>query len=255
MPLFDTHCHLQDKSLLDRLPDVLERAAGAGVENMACCGTGPKDWLVVRDLCATHPRVMPFFGLHPLYIATRSISWLEDLEGFLAAAPSGVGEIGLDFLAGGVDKREQEQIFLAQFRLARRMNRPVSIHCRRAFGALVESIEREGGAHHGCVLHSYSGSAELVPRFERLGFFISFSGAFTRPGNIRGPKALGSVSEDRLLLETDSPDIAPAGGRGEPCDLPLAAAAAAAIRGVSLEYLAETVLRNSMRAMGAGAQK
>lgn len=250
MKLFDAHCHLQDKQYQDRLPDVINSAQVAGVERMMCCGCEEQDWEAVRKIALEYKIVSPSFGLYPLNVPGKSEQWLEQLKSFLLSIPSGVGEIGLDNSIEGDNNGEQEEVFVAQLRLARELQRPVTIHCRKAWGRLLEIIQREDGIKYGGMLHTYSGSPELVRPFEELGLNISFSGAITRAGNKRGCKSLLTVSRERILLETDSPDILPVGSTGtcnEPANLPLVARAAALLLGEPVETVAELTFNNAHR--------
>jgi len=251
MILFDAHCHLQDERFSGRLPLIIDRARSAGVTRMSCCGCEESDWEAVRKIALEYKTVAPSFGLYPLNTARRSEKWREQLKSFLLSAPAaGVGEIGLDNSIESSENPEQEDVFIAQLRLARELQRPVTIHCRKAWGKLLEIIKREDGVKFGGMLHTYSGSPEMVRPFEELGLNISFSGAITRPGNRRGCASLRAVSEERLLLETDSPDIMPVGAEGgynEPANLPLIARAAALLRGKPVEAVAELTFNNADR--------
>ena len=262
MLLFDAHCHLQDERLAGRLPEVLNRADQAGVRRMLCCGCHKRNWDAVLALAQAHPEIVPSFGIHPWYLDGRTDGWLETLERFLLLQPSGVGEIGLDHAVTPRADEEQEAVFIAQLRLARRLNRPVSLHCLKAWQRLREILGREGGVGWGGLIHSYSGSAELVKPLEEMGLFISFSGAVTRPGNKRGHQALAAVSPERLLIETDSPDLPPVGtpavadtpavagaadAVNEPANLALVAAGVAGILGRSPDWVAEQTFANASR--------
>ncbi len=247
---FDTHTHLQDARLLPILPDVLARAQQAGVQAMACCAAEQSDWPKVLELAATHRSIVPFLGVHCGCLNSRSPGWLNELEQLLRAHPNaGVGETGLDHLYEERNDSEQESVFLEQLRLANKLNRPISIHCRRAFGRLLELLRQEG-APLGTVLHTYSGAPDMAPAFQELGCFISFSAALTRPGSKRGARAAAAVANDRLLLETDSPDIAPAGLQhlpNEPANIRLAAEACAAFRNTTIQTIAELSYENACR--------
>lgn len=248
--LFDAHCHLQDARLAARLPEVLRQAAAAGVGRMLCCGCNEGDWAAVQRLAEQHPVVAPAFGMHPCDLQGRSAAWPETLERMLLAVPSGVGEIGLDHALDVRNDAEQEEVFLTQLRLARKLRRPVSIHCRRAWGRLVELLKLEGGVWWGGQLHSYSGPPDLVPGLEAMGLYLSFSGMVTRSGNKRGHRAAAAVSPKRLLIETDSPDLLPSGATtdsNEPGNLPLIAAAVARIRGVTIETIEQQTWENACR--------
>jgi len=153
---------------------------------------------------------------------------------------------------------EQMTVFVAQLRLARRLHLPVSIHCRKAWGQLLETLRAEGGVlPHGGVLHSYSGAPELVSTFEQLGLSISFSGSITRSHNRRGRESLHAVSSERLLIETDSPAIMPAGAEtetNEPSNLGLVLRSVAEELGEPENAIAERTYRNACRIFGGGTE-
>lgn len=236
MELFDAHCHLQDARLAEGLADALQRAVAAGVAGWMCCGSAENDWPAVRAVAGAFPAVRVSFGLHPWYAGARQPGWLDRLRALLAAQPhAGVGEIGLDHALEAADLAAQEQVFLEQFALSIELRRPASLHCRRAFGRLLELLPRFGKHPAGFVVHSFSGAAELVAPLARLGAFFSFSGSITRSGNRRGHAALRAVPADRLLIETDAPDLPPAidgrvpEGPNEPANLTHVLRAAAAL--------------------------
>jgi TatD DNase family protein len=249
--LFDAHCHLQDERLWDIVDSALERARKKNVISMMCCGCQENDWDKVRDLSAKDG-VTVSFGLHPWYVMERSPKWFDTLRKFLDSFPSaGVGEIGLDNAISDTDGLVQEEVFVRQLCLARELARPVSIHCRGAFGRMMELLEKEGGVGQCGLIHSYSGSAELVPRLEQLGLSLSFSGAITRPKNKRARAVVSAVSPDRLLIETDSPDMppesAPTGAVNEPAYLPIVLETVAKLIGLSEENTAKLTRDNAQR--------
>lgn len=262
MRLFDAHCHLQDKRILPDLAAILRRARSAGVEAASCCGTREDDWTAVRGVCRSNPGIVPSFGLHPWHVAGRSPRWLADLEAVLRDTPdAGVGEIGLDRAIEEADAAGQEEAFRAQLELAARLGRPVSIHCRRAWDALPGMLSESGPLPRGFVIHSFSGSAGLIPALADMGGYFSFSGSITRSGNKRGHKALAATPADRLLLETDSPDLLPLlpgapaenpGSVNEPANLRLVLECAAGILGENPGVLAERTWNNAARLFGRG---
>jgi TatD DNase family protein len=250
--LFDTHCHLQDPRFQGRLPGVLERARRAGVGPMVCCATREEDWDPVLDLARDHPEVLPMLGQHPWFADRARPGWEERLERRLGQARAGVGECGLDFAPGRPDRPVQEAVLVAQLRLARRLALPISLHCVRAWGRLTELLRREG-VPSATVLHAFSGSAETARILQDLGLHLSFSAVLARPGATRVQAAAAAADPDRLLLETDAPDLAPPGVQGdnEPAHLPRVAEAAARIRGVSPEILAGQTRANALRVFRA----
>jgi TatD DNase family protein len=251
--LFDAHCHLQDDCFSGRVEETIARAKERHVASMMCCGCREDDWDRVLEL-SCQEGVFVSFGLHPWYVGKQTPRWLERLRRLLDDVPfAGVGEIGLDYAVHD-DFTGQEEVFVRQLRLAAELRRPVSIHCRQAFGRMVELMKLEGGVKQGGLVHSYSGSTELVPVFERMGMYISFSGTITHTNNKRARKAVTAVSKDRLLIETDSPDLPPAGlvagSVNEPAHLPLVLETAARLIGLSARETAKLTFDNAQRLFG-----
>ena len=251
--LYDSHCHLQDQRLTPDLDAVMRRARSAGVSAFLCCGTSEEDWDAVDRVARKYEGVRAAYGLHPWLVARRSSQWLDRLDSLIAGSGRAVGEIGLDHALKNRNDTEQYEVFIQQLRLARAHRKPVSIHCRRAWGALIEALESEGGLPHGGVVHCYSGAPELVSRLQRLGCGISFAGSITRRGNKRGRASLSEVSEDRLLIETDSPDSAPVGvknERNEPANMAAIRDRMAELLGMSAEAVETRTWRNAARLFG-----
>jgi len=256
MNLFDAHCHLQDERLAPDLDAVMRRAGQADVRRFLCCGSSETDWPRVADLATRYPGVTPAFGLHPWYVRERSPDWLDMLRRHLLTTSSTVGEIGLDHAIEPRNDEEHESVFVAQLDLARRLNRPVSIHCRRAWERLLSVLGSSEPLPRGFMIHSYSGGPELVKPLADLGAYFSFSGSITRSGNRRGHRAAREVPADRLLAETDAPDLPPVihDGDGviepavnEPSNLRFIIAALADLRASSIEELAELTWNNACR--------
>ena len=250
--MIDAHCHLQDPRLADRLDAVMCRAKEAGVKRMVCCGSSESDWPRVGKLAEQYNSIHPAFGLHPWYIRERSKAWLAKIERFLAERPSAVGEIGLDHAIEDRDDTDQESVFVAQMELAAQMGRPVTIHCRRAWDRLPVLL-KEMKIRPRFMIHSYSGGVELIAPLTDLGAFFSFSGSITLSNNRKGLKSAAACPADRLLIETDAPDIPPLLPNGtraemsEPAHLRLVLKAAAAARSISEVDLAGQVRENSCR--------
>src|SRR5690606_19872266 len=180
---FDAHNHLQDEALAPHLDAIAADLAALPLAGAVVNGTCEDDWSRVAALAARHPWVRPSYGLHPWDAGNRTEHWFERLREHLAADPrAAVGEIGLDrwmLQAREDDPRlaglrraplpEQGEVMLKQLALAAGDNRPVTLHCLHAWGALCEILERVNLPERGFLLHAYAGPAELVPRFARLG--------------------------------------------------------------------------------------
>ena len=253
MKLFDCHNHIQDERLFPQLADVMARAHAAGVVKMGVKGCCEADWPRVAEIADSYEGVFPSFGMHPWMIADRSEGWLIELEMWLARYPqAGVGEIGIDHKVDHYDERDQERVFIGQLNVARRRKRPVTIHCRNAWGRLIELLDFVGPLPRGMLIHCFGGSAEVAKELVRRGGYISFSGSITRPNNRKAGPAIHAVPEERILIETDAPDLMPhnAGSvsmLNEPSNLRLVLAKAAELRGVSEEELAALTLANAER--------
>ncbi|XP_057969944.1 uncharacterized protein LOC131159228 isoform X2 [Malania oleifera] len=132
-------------------------------------------------------------------------------SGVLRFAVNGVSEIGLDKGSHGrnIDFMDQVEVFQRQLELAKELQRPVSIHCVRAFGDLLQIMQRMGPFPAGVILHSFLGSAEMVPEFAKLGAYFSFSGFLMSMNVQKAKKMLKMVPMDRILLESDAPDALP----------------------------------------------
>lgn len=210
--LFDSHCHLQDGRILNLAPKLIKEAVDTGVVHFAVNGVSEKDWHLVKEMSDSYPFVVPNFGLHPWFISDRTPNWLNTLKDFLVSTPSAaVGEIGLDKGAIGkkIDFSDQVEVFRQQLQLAKELNKPASVHCVRAFGDLLEILKSEGPFPFGLVLHSYLGSAEMVPELSKLGAYFSFSGFLMSLKESKAKKMLKGIPHDRILLETDAPDARP----------------------------------------------
>ncbi|MDP2876131.1 MAG: TatD family hydrolase [Holophaga sp.] len=248
---FDTHCHLQDVRFQPDLAVRLLQAREAGITNFVCCGTQESDWDAVLEVAMAHPAVLPMLGLHPWFAYQARPGWLERLAERLQNPCIGLGECGLDFAIEEPQRELQESAFRGHLRLACDLNRPVSIHCRHAWERLMAIAREEGLPKAGAVIHAFSGSAEMAREAQTLGFYLAFGCSLTNPNNHRAAKALKVVAEDRLLFETDAPDMPPYGSTqgtlNDPANLRLAVEAASRVRGIDPEALASVAYRNSCR--------
>lgn len=210
MRLYDTHCHLQVSALQSLGQGLFERARLAGVAGFVVCATEPGDWPDVALLADQHVEVLPAFGVHPWYMPEGDPSlWLDALEGILKAHPRAwVGEIGVDRTAGPPLKL-QEEAFAPQLALAGKLGRPASLHCRRTWDRLGWHLARRPHPDVPVVLHSFGGSVDVARQFLDYNAYFSFSGALTRERNQRLPEVVKFLPRDRVLIETDSPDLLP----------------------------------------------
>lgn len=273
MKLFDAHCHLPE----GRVGSMLERAAAADVAGIAVCGTNPNDWVDCIDAhnkfqgLENPPLIFPMVGIHPWFVdcgagsetppksavTDHGYRWKErfqTLEKLLRDFPNlGIGETGLDFSAfakAAADKQDpfrnrmgQEACFAAHLDLAEQLNRPVAVHCVKAWGRLIEILKEHPAPR--IVLHAFSGAVELIDGLAERNCWFSFCGNVTNPRARRVRAAAAAVPAERLLIETDSPDFPPLGcsAPNEPANLIHVARAVAELRNEPVEAVAgQTVL-------------
>lgn len=256
MRLFDSHAHLTDERFAADLDEALARATDAGVASITCIASDIDDSAHAIDLAhrvaGRPPRLCATAGIHPHNADAWTADSIERLE---ALAPRdgvvAIGETGLDFYYENAPRPAQIDAFQAQLDLAARLGLPVVVHSRDA-DADTASIIREHAERVVGVLHCFSGGTALLESALGVGWYVSFSGLvtfakFDRYDDVR------AVPSERLLIETDSPYLAPVprrGRRNEPAYVAQIAARIAEIRGVSTEELAETTYRNACRFYG-----
>ena len=215
MRYFDAHLHLQDDRLTPHRETIVSSMDTHGITECIVNGTCPADWPEVTKL-GKHNRIRPAFGLHPWKVSEAPDDWFETLQTFLNSERGAlIGEIGLDKWIR--DSRFDQQIiaFEKQLKLAAALDLPPSIHCLKAWGPMLSSLEK---LHHllpGFLLHSYSGPVEMVDNFVEMGAYFSISGYYVRPGKVAKLEPWKRIPLDRVLVETDAPDMLP------PADLQL----------------------------------
>lgn len=212
MKLFDAHCHLQDPRILNKAPKLISTALDSGLLNFAVNGVSEKDWHLVKEMGDKYPSVIPCFGVHPWYVPHRSPNWFTTLKEFFETTPSAaVGEIGLDKGSKGreIDFNDQIEVFRQQLQLAKELKKPASVHCVRAFGDLLHIVKDIGPFPDGLLLHSYLGSAEMVPEFVKSGAYFLLSGYIMPMKVQKAKKMLKTIPLERILLESDAPDALP----------------------------------------------
>lgn len=207
--MIDAHLHLQFPEFDGILDEVIEAARKVGVKTFVVNGTSPEDWNQVATLATEFPEVFPFFGVHPWKTTELRTGWEQELIRHLEAFPNaGLGEIGLDKWIRDHDIPKQREVFLRQLELAEEMARPVTVHCLQAWGHLSDCLNASS-FQRPFLLHSFGGPVEMIAEFVNRGAYFSLSGYFLRPGKTKRRDAFLSIPVDRILLETDAPDMLP----------------------------------------------
>jgi len=252
--IVDTHAHLNHEDLCAEVEGVLERAAASGVGAVLVVGYDLPSSRRAVELCRRHPRLRAAVGLHPYEAARAGEAELRGIEE-LSREPevAAIGEIGLDFhWEEAAPAPLQEELVLRQLAVAEAAGKPVVLHLRDAGVGIVPLLDRHPAVRP--VLHCFDGDADLLREGLARGAFVSFAGNVTYKRNDALRALARQVPDDRLLVETDSPYLAPQGHRGrrnEPAFIVETLAALAAARGVPEAELADRTARNAVAAFPA----
>ena len=236
----DNHCHLE----LDTLTEVVAQASAAGVERMIDVGTDASTSIAAVAKAAACDRVWATAGVHP-HEARHGIGGIEELlESERVVA---VGECGLDYHYNYSPSDDQQAVFAAQIEIAHSHRMPLVIHTREAWDDTFAILD-EGGVPERTVFHCFTGGAVEARAALDRGAYLSFSGIVSFPSADDVRDAAELCPLDRLLVETDSPYLAPVPRRGRPntpANLPLVGEALARVHGVDLEVVAERTWDNA----------
>ncbi|MBR9872211.1 MAG: TatD family hydrolase [Gammaproteobacteria bacterium] len=256
MRLFDGHCHFDFPEFDGRREQVLACAKAAGVHGLVMPGVRRPDWGRLESLSEPEAGLWYCLGIHPWFVAEHGPEDLEVLEAALESAVPGclgVGECGLDSLRGSID--DQKPWFAAQVQIAARFDLPLVIHSVKAHdqvAALLRSERWQGRA----LIHGFSGSYQQACHFIELGCYIGVGGVITHDRAKKTRDVIARLPTDVLVLETDAPDMSPAGvpkGQNSPVYVPDILARLAGLRGEDEDDLAEALMANVGRLYGLAA--
>ena len=257
MRLIDTHTHLDFPNFDTDRAELLARCRDLGVERLVVLGVHQTNWQRVWDLTQAEDSLHAAFGLHPVYLDEHHPEHLSELRDWLARYAGhpklcAVGEIGLDYFLEQLDRERQQQLFEAQLKLASEFELPALLHVRRAHAATISTLKRLKPLRGG-IIHAFAGSYEEAREYLKLGFKLGLGGAPTWPQALRLRKVVAQLPLDAIVLETDSPDMAPAmfpNQRNSPEHLPDICTALAELRGISADELASASSRNAAELFG-----
>ncbi|WP_420605241.1 TatD family hydrolase [Novosphingopyxis sp.] len=250
--LVDSHCHLNYEGLVDRQQDVLQAARAHGVSAMLNISTRESEWDAVVATADRESDVWASIGIHPHEADAHPEM---DTAKLVARADRprviGIGESGLDYYYDHSDREQQRRGFRAHIAAARETGLPLIVHTREAEADTYEILSEEmGKGAYPALIHCFTASADFAQKVLDLGLYISISGIVTFK-NAKELKAVAAeVPEGRLLVETDSPFLAPVPNRGRPCEPAFVVDTAtyiAELRDVAFERLAETTSDNFYR--------
>ena len=255
MKLVDSHCHLDDDQFAADRDAAIERACAAGVERMVAIGTGggPPDLEAGLRLARQYSFIYATVGVHPHDAAKATPETFARLAA-LAREAVAIGEIGLDYHYDLSPRDVQRRVFVEQLTLAARSRKPIVIHTREAWDDTLALI-REHGLPFGGIMHCFTGGPTEARQALELGFYLSFGGIVTFPKADAVREAAALTPEDRLLIETDAPYLAPVphrGKRNEPAFIVETVRRLAEARAVTPEHIAAVTTGNFERLFGLG---
>jgi TatD DNase family protein len=250
---FDSHCHLTDPAFAPDREDVVARALQAGVVGMMTICSDAGDLDAILPLTRAHAEIWGTAGIHPHEARHGSTEALERVRSALASEPRlrAIGECGLDYHYDHSPRDTQLAVFRAQLELAAELSRPVVVHSREADADTAHLVREFRGRVIG-VLHCFSGGSELLDVGLEAGWYVGFAGVVSFRG-FQGRDLLRSVPRDRLLIETDSPYLAPVphrGKRNEPAHVVRVAEVVAQLRDEPLDVVARSTDANARALYG-----
>jgi TatD DNase family protein len=250
--LIDSHCHLNYKGLVDAQPAVLARARERGVTGMLNISTRESEWADVIATAEREPDVWASVGIHPHEADTHpDMHAARLIEAAAHPKVIGIGESGLDYYYDHSDRDRQKASFRAHIDAARATGLPIIIHTRDAEADTAAILAEEmGKGAFPALIHCFTASADFAATVLELGLYISISGIVTFKNAKDLAATAATIPEDRLLVETDAPFLAPIphrGKTGEPAFVADTAAFLANLRGVELARLGEVTSANFFR--------
>ena len=245
----DSHCHLDRLDLTEfdhNLDNVIAAAAKANVHEMLCVSVTLKEFPRMAEMTAHYPNVYLTCGTHPLnqddLISESELLELSQHERVIA-----VGETGLDYFYAPETKEVQADSFRKHVRVATQLNKPLIIHTRDAREDTLTILKEEGAEKVGGILHCFTESWEMAEKAIEMGFYISFSGIVTFKNASALRDVAKKIPDDKFLIETDAPYLAPIPHRGkqnQPAYVADVATFLASVRGQSVEVIAELSSQN-----------
>ena len=252
--IIDSHAHLDDGAFSNEISTVMARALAKGVDAVINPGADVASSKAAIAIAAAYPEVHALAGIHPHEAAGASDEAIGEIAAILSAPKVvGIGEIGLDYYRELSPRDDQLRVFRAQMELARETGLPVQIHSRDAASDTLKIVREYSRRVAAIVMHCYSGSAEMARELVMLGCYISLAGPVTYGNARKQVEVAGQVPLDRLLVETDSPYLAPnpyRGRRNEPAYVVETARKIAAVRDISFEEVAAATSANAAGIFG-----
>lgn len=252
MELFDTHSHLNDEAFNENREEEIEKVYNSGVTKFITAGYNLESSKLAVQMANEHEFIYATIGISPNDIPQESDKLWKDIEKIKEIAKSnkkvvGIGEIGLDYHWQTDNKELQKQAFIKQIQIANELNLPIQIHTRDAIMDTLQILKENRVLNTG-VFHCCPQNRELIKEGLKLGFYISFAGPITFKSSKNAEEMVNLVPNDRILIETDSPYLAPEPVRGTqntPINVKYIAQKIAEFKQIDIEELAKITTQNA----------
>ncbi len=251
---FDSHCHVDEEKFNEDRDTVLTRMREHGITRFAVIGSDLESSRHAIEFAKTHEDAVAAGGFHPHEAKSFREEDCEEIAGWYRSGEiRAIGEIGLDYYYDFSPRDVQRSVCIRQMELAWEIGAPAVYHIRDAHGDMLEIMKSMKNKLTGGIIHCFSGSAEMAKEYLKLGYYISFAGPLTFKKAPKLQEAALVVPRDRLLIETDSPYMAPEpvrGTRNEPTNVRYVGIKLAELRGETVEEVARYTTENAMRVYG-----
>ena len=251
---FDSHCHIDEEAFDTDREEVLARMREYGITRYAVIGSDMETSRRAIAFAAAHRDSVAVAGIHPHEASGFREEDPEEIAGWYRKGQiRAIGEIGLDFYYDHSPRDVQREVCIRQMELAWELKAPVAYHIRDAHQEMLEIMKHMKSRLTGGIIHCFSGSAEMAKEYLKLGYYISFAGPLTFKKAPRLQEAVKLIPKDRLLIETDSPYMAPEpvrGRRNEPTNVRFVGLKMAELRGEDPEEVARYTTANACSVYG-----
>ncbi|GAA0608993.1 TatD family hydrolase [Virgibacillus siamensis] len=249
--LVDTHVHLNAEQFFEDREETIQRAFDAGVTYMVVVGFDRETIPLAIEIAEQYETIYAAVGWHPvdaIDMTQEDLDWIEKLSAHPKVVA--IGEMGLDYHWDKSPKEIQKEVFRKQINLAKKVKMPIIIHNREATEDIIEVMQEENAQEVGGIMHCYNDSPDYVQACLDMNFYISLGGPVTFKNATLPKEVAVQVPEDRLLVETDAPFLAPhpnRGKRNEPAYVKLVAEKVAELRETSFEQLSKITTENAFQ--------
>ncbi|MBF0382076.1 MAG: TatD family hydrolase [Magnetococcales bacterium] len=249
--MIDTHCHIDNPAFDHDRQAVIQRAKEAGVNRLVVPGVSLDNFTSLP--CEKDIKIHQALGLHPMFLDKHPQDAIEQLVKWIdRIKPIAIGEIGLDFREPHHNHNKQQELFSAQLQLAKLYQLPVLIHAVKAHDQIITTLKK-ADLPCGGIIHSFNGSLQQGQQYITMGFCLGFGGVVTHDRAKKIRTVAAKLPDSSLVLESDAPDLPPAGfagKRNEPGYLTIVANTLASLRGVSTQHIIDATSMNAVNLLG-----